>query len=108
MSSEAGVKFDNGKIRASLIMCSMARALEAVCEIGTFGANKYTDDGWLEVPNGEQRYTDALFRHMFLEAKGSKYDDDSGLRHAAHTAWNALARLDIQLRREDYDTLNQA
>lgn len=95
---EIGAKLDSGKIRASLVMLGFARALEEVSRVGTFGANKYTDNGWVEVPNGQQRYTDALFRHMLLEAKGEEVDSESGLYHAAHAAWNALARLDLMLR----------
>lgn len=61
-------------------------------------ANKYTDNGWMEVPDGERRYTDAMMRHLLREAEGEECDPDTGLRHAAHAAWNALARLDLALR----------
>ena len=68
--------------------------------MGTYGANKYTDNGWMSVPNGVQRYTDAMYRHLFSEAVGEQCDRDTGLAHAAHAAWNALARLDLMLREE--------
>lgn len=29
---------------------------------------------------------------------GAKLDSESGLEHAAHAAWNALARLDLMIR----------
>lgn len=80
-------------------MLGFSRALQAVGEVGTYGANKYTDDRWVEVPNGGQRYTDAMLRHLLREAEGEACDPDTELLHAAHTAWNALARLDLMLRR---------
>jgi hypothetical protein len=91
-----GAKLDAGKTRLGLVLLGFSRALQAVGEVGTFGARKYTEDGWLEVENGQARYTDALLRHLMSEARGEKLDSDSGLRHAAQVAWNALARLDIR------------
>lgn len=93
-----GVKHDSGKTRPSLVILSMSRALQAVSEVATFGAEKYTDDGWREVPDGVRRYTDAMLRHQLAEASGEANDPESGLAHAAHVAWNALARLDLMLR----------
>lgn len=96
--SDPGAKLDSGKLMAGLVLGGFARALEAVSEVGTFGANKYTPNGWVEVPNGVERYTDALYRHLLSEAKGELVDADSELMHAAHAAWNAIARLDLLLR----------
>lgn len=93
-----GAKLDTGKNRLSLVVCGFSRALQAVGEVGTMGANKYTANGWVEVPNGVERYTDAMLRHLLKEAEGEERDPESELRHAAHTAWNALARLDLMLR----------
>ena len=98
---EPGAKLDAGKTRLGLVLLGFARALQAVGEVGTFGARKYTDDGWVEVENGRARYTDALLRHLMSEASGERLDPDSGLRHAAQVAWNALARLDIEIRNEE-------
>ena len=91
-----GAKVDAGKVRMSLVMHGFAGALLEVGKVGTFGANKYTDNGWQTVPNGQQRYTDAMYRHL-LQEEESPVDDDSGLLHAAHAAWNALARLELLL-----------
>lgn len=96
--NEAGAKLDAGKNRLGLVLCGFARALQEVGRVGTYGANKYSDDGWMEVPDGARRYTDAMLRHLMSEATGEELDEDTGLRHAAHAAWNALARLDLALR----------
>lgn len=92
-----GVKYDAGKPRYGLVLGGFPRALERVVQVGTFGANKYSDDGWLHVDDGHARYTDAMLRHHFAEAGGEELDGESGMLHAAHRAWNALAVLELKL-----------
>lgn len=94
-----GAKVDAGKNRLGLVLGAFSRSLQAVGQVGTFGAQKYTDNGWISVPDGERRYLDAMLRHTFDEAAGQARDPQTELLHAAHTAWNALARLDLILRR---------
>lgn len=98
---EKGSKLDAGKVRPALVLGGFARALWAVAEIGTKGAAKYTDNGWQEVPNGVARYDDAKMRHWLKEKMGQELDADSEQMHAAHDAWNALARLDLLLREKE-------
>lgn len=97
-SNEPGAKLDAGKNRVGLVLGGFARALHAVSAVGTYGAAKYTDNGWIDVPDGERRYTDAMLRHLLREQVGEDLDPDTGLHHAAHVAWNALARLDLMIR----------
>ena len=94
---DPGSKLDAGKVRAGLVISGFSRALKEVSAVGTFGANKYTPNGWKKVPDGIERYTDALYRHLLTEGTGEALDPDSNLLHAAHTAWNALARLELML-----------
>lgn len=96
-----GAKLDAGKVRPSLIFNDMPRALLAVAEVGTFGANKYSDGGWQYVLGGINRYTDAMDRHRLKEFTEGSHDKDSELLHAAHLAWNALARLELMLREKE-------
>lgn len=98
---ETGAKLDAGKPRMSLVVGGFSRAIEAVAEIGTYGAQKYTDNGWMDVPNGIERYKDAMMRHLFAFEKGETYDKDSELEHLAHMAWNALAVLELQIRKDE-------
>lgn len=93
---EPGAKLDAGKIRAGLMVSGFKRALLEVAKVTTYGAAKYTPNGWQDVPDGEARYTDALFRHLFAS---EDCDPESDLLHAAHAAWNALAVLELKLRR---------
>lgn len=96
---EPGAKLDAGKVcafRGSIDY--FPRAIEQVAAVSTFGASKYAWKGWQSVPEGIERYSDAMVRHLFSEGKGEITDPDSGLLHAAHAAWNALARLELMLR----------
>lgn len=94
---DPGAKLDSGKPRPALVLGGFSQALQAVTEVGTFGAKKYTDNGWMLVPNGISRYTDAMLRHYLEEASGSHHDPETDLLHAAHLAWNALARLELMI-----------
>jgi hypothetical protein len=96
-ANTAGAKLDAGKVRPDLILSGMPRALLAVSDVGTLGANKYSENGWLSVPDGIKRYTAAMDRHRLKESI-EPTDPDSELLHAAHLAWNALARLELMLR----------
>ena len=98
-----GSKLDKNKPRVDLVFDGFPQALMAVARVATHGADKYTEHGWLSVPDGVKRYTAAMDRHRLVEAFGTDYDDQSGLPHAAHLAWNALARLELMLRTEDDD-----
>lgn len=96
-AGEPGAKLDAGKVRLGLVLHGFPRALHAVGQVGTYGAEKYCVGGWAKVPDGEARYLDAQYRHQFREAMGETHDPDTGLYHAAHAAWNALARLELLL-----------
>lgn len=98
---QPGAKLDAGKPRVSLVFAGFPRAMDEISRVATMGAAKYTDNGWRHVPDGINRYTDAMFRHLLKEALQQKLDPDSKLHHAAHTAWNALARLELILTEEE-------
>jgi hypothetical protein len=73
-------------------------AIRGVSQVSDFGATKYAWNGWLHVPDGHARYSDAMVRHMMYEAEGEPIDPESGLHHDLHTAWNALARAELRIR----------
>ena len=95
-----GAKLDSGKLRIGLMVEGFALALKAVSEVTTYGANKYTPNGWLSVHNADTRYTDALYRHLLEHATGVNSDEESDLKHLAHAAWNVLALLELELRKD--------
>ena len=98
---EPGAKLDSGKVRAALVLGDFSNALKEVCKVGTYGANKYTESGWRKVPNGENRYQDALLRHWLDLHIGVEIDSESGLYHLSHFAWNALAILEKYIERKE-------
>lgn len=109
MGTEKGVKLDNEKPRMDLVLGEFTRALEEVSKVGTFGANKYTDKGWVEVSNGIERYLNAMLRHYMKFRRGKQKDEESGLPHLSHMVWNALAVLELYKRNEEVvkDTMNE-
>ena len=98
-----GAKLDAGKQRPALVLGAFSRALSAVADVGTYGATKYSPDGWLSVPDGINRYSDADMRHWLKQQAGEIVDPETGLLHAAHRAWNALAVLELMLREDKAD-----
>lgn len=126
----------------------MKLAVDAVVQLGEYGAGKYSKGDWQYVPHAIERYTDAMLRHVLVFGEGSDvgedvedgegneecgedgvgegsegrggeggdggeggeggtgesygseaYDSESEFLHAVHVAWNALARLELILRK---------
>lgn len=106
-AQDSGAKLDAGKNRMGLVLGDFAEALAMVSKIGTVGANKYSDHGWVNVPNGVERYTDAMLRHYFEEASGKMLDSEltemanEDILHAGCVAWNALARLNLIIKKNN-------
>lgn len=98
---DPGAKLDKGKNRVALVLSGFSNAIEEVAKVGTYGAEKYSPNGWKKVDNGLERYDDAMLRHWLAEKRGEKYDPDSELLHAAHAAWNSLAYLELKLREKN-------
>ena len=92
---EAGAKLDAGKPRPWLVLGAFRNAIKEVVAVGTYGSVKYSDNGWLEVPRGQQRYMDAAFRHLLA---GEVRDPESDLPHLAMAIWNLLAVLELRKR----------
>lgn len=88
-------KADTGKIRMSLLMTQFGEILEETAGVLTFGADKYPkpplDDSWKDVPGGDIRYQDALYRHLNdFFVKGEKLDKESKRHHIAHAICNLV------------------
>jgi len=92
-----GAKLDAGKNRLGLVLGGFAQALEQVGIVGTFGAEKYSPNGWKSVTDGIARYEDAMLRHWVAFQKGEEVDPATGILHRAQFVWNALAALELTL-----------
>lgn len=89
----AGIKLDEGKLRYDLYPIE---AYKGCTEVITFGANKYTDNGWKTV-RPKSRYYSALLRHLIAQIeweengnKGLALDEESGLPHLDHAQCNLV------------------
>lgn len=94
-----GAKLDAGKIRPWLCLAGFAHAFNAVAQVTTVGANKYTPNGWAEVSDGESRYMEAFSRHMLALGRGEVVDSETQCLHKAQMIWNLMASLELELRK---------
>lgn len=85
-NEDLGVKHDSGKLKLNLISEPMISGLG---EVLTFGANKYSENSWQEVPNAVERYKAALLRHYTAWIGGEELDVESKLHHLKHVLCNA-------------------
>lgn len=77
-----GKKFDDDKVRMDLIPPEL---LEAVGEVLTFGAKKYSERNW-ELGMDWGRPFAALMRHMWAWWSGEDKDPETGMSHLHHAA----------------------
>lgn len=96
-----GPKYDTGKLQYSLIPPIATRSLAQVL---TFGAAKYAPNSWQRVPEGERRYTDALYRHLEAYRMGESTDSESGLSHLAHAITNIAFLLHFEEQRRNKES----
>ena len=97
-----GAKLDGDKPLTYLMISGFPHALDAVARVTTFGARKYCPNGWREVSDSDSRYMNALARHLIANAI-DETDSESGLPHLAHVAWNALAVLELRMRKKNIE-----
>jgi 5'(3')-deoxyribonucleotidase len=89
MNKGEGLRFNEGKIRMDLLE---PWAIEKLAEVFTVGAKKYAPNNWLK-GMAWSKVTASLKRHLLEYEKGVDYDEETGLLHAQHIAWNAMALL---------------
>jgi hypothetical protein len=75
-----GVKYDQGKLRWSLLPL---REVEQVVAVLEHGSRKYSDNNWKHV-RPKARYFDAALRHFMARLNGEILDPETGLPHLAH------------------------
>lgn len=86
MSNDKDVKQDKEKLRVDLIEPEF---IEELADVLTYGADKYDENSWQEIPNATNRYYAALMRHILAWRKGEDIDE-SGLPHLYHAAANIM------------------
>lgn len=89
-----GFKCDANKSRWGLLPL---REIQEVVDVLTIGSEKYTDDNWKCVDNAQERYYDAMLRHI-SQYRSSKErpvpnlinDSETGMSHLAYVICCAL------------------
>ena len=99
MENGVGRKDDmkDGKLRWDLLPLDL---IEKIVDVYHFGAQKYAPNTWKQLEDGENRYRGALLRHLVEHEKGNLRDAESGLLHAQHLCWNAIALLYFAIEKE--------
>lgn len=78
-------KKNQGKPRMGLLRWGF---LTAIAEALTFGATKYPEENYLNLPS-EQLF-ESMLRHISELRQGRTHDEESGLHHAKHVAANCM------------------
>lgn len=96
-NKDLGAKFDSGKPQiARGVLGYFPDAIGMVARCSEFGAEKYCWGDWKYVEDGKVRYLNAIARHLTAASSNvNNIDEESGLLHLAHAAWNALAVLQL-------------
>lgn len=97
----AGLKYDSGKPRMSLVP---PHALTEMAKVMTFGASKYKAHSWKDVENAQERYLDALLRHAIAYVAGERIDPESGLLTMAHIMCDAAFLIELDM--TSYDEIS--
>lgn len=97
-SASEGKKYDSNKPMTGTVLRVFPQAMNAIGACIRFGTTKYPDpNNWKKNTNALVRYNDSLVRHLTKHFLGKELDEETGLPHLAHVAWNALAILELYL-----------
>jgi hypothetical protein len=80
-------KHDSGKVRFDLVQWDF---VQGIADVLAFGASKYAENAWQNVPNAKPRYFAATIRHVTAWWAGELLDSESGLPHIHHAACNLM------------------
>jgi hypothetical protein len=92
-----GLKYDVHKTDLTFLS-DWDLALEEICKLSAFGAEKYERSGWTKITD-PNRLKACMLRH-YLKEKAGEPDEDSGFMHDVAVAWNALSALQIRLQND--------
>jgi len=92
LGKERAARFTGNKLRYDLLPPT---AISEIVAIYTYGAQKYDPNNWWK----GMPWSDViapLERHIAKWKRGEIFDEESGLHHLAHVAWNAIALYEYQ------------
>lgn len=101
-NKKEGLKFSQNKPWAGRVIQVFPYSIMAIGAVIKKGAEKYPDpNNWKLVDDAENKYRDALMRHLIKFLLGQNVDDETGQPHLAHMVWNALALLELYLMNDE-------
>jgi hypothetical protein len=86
MSEDRGDRFNEGKLRWSLVDWN---SLEPMVKVLEFGATKYDDHNWKKGLKTTE-VCESLMRHLTAYLAGEDIDPESKLSHIGHIQCNAM------------------
>jgi len=86
-------RFNEGKTRHDLLA---PWALDQIARVYTYGTQKYDDDNWWKGLKWKKDVFGCILRHIWKWFRGEINDDESGLHHLAHAAWNCMALMEYE------------
>lgn len=93
MGQETAGRFSAGKMRHDLIA---PWALNELAKVYTYGCQKYDDDNWWKGLKWKKDVFGCILRHVWRWFRGERFDDESGVHHLAHAAWNCFTLMSYE------------
>lgn len=93
MGQKTAARFSEGKVRYDLVA---PWSLNEIARVYTYGTIKYDDDNWWKGLKWKKDVFGCILRHVWKWFRGEKYDDESGLHHLAHAAWNCMTLMEYE------------
>lgn len=94
---QGGIKFDQGKVRYTLLLQDLPRAVKQVTEVLEFGAKKYARMNFEKIE--AHRYDEAMTRHLMAYLAGEENDPESGKNHLSHMICCAMFLLEREIKK---------
>lgn len=101
MNKERGSRFNQGKLRWSLVHF---KSLEPLVRVLEFGAKKYGDYNWQKGLDRKE-ILESMMRHMTDLMDGNEYDEESKIHHIGHILCNGMFYMFFK-NKEDEENLN--
>jgi len=93
LGQDGAARFSEGKTRHDLVA---PWALDQIARVYTYGTQKYDDDNWWKGLKWKKDVFGCILRHVWKWFRGEVNDDESGIHHLAHAAWNCMTLMEYE------------
>lgn len=90
-----------GKVKMELVEEGFPHLYHSLATMMTWAGDikGYKPHDWWNMPGGVEQFKAAEARHKNKRLRGEERDDESGLLHLVHEAFNAMAAAEVALRK---------